>query len=104
MMFSSYEKCTDVLLNITLSLYSLKTFEVEEPCSTWQEVLTHTLKYDDVDGTFADVISVGPLAAVRPLSDFRTKEDSFTSMDGVLFAFLYLSIFIVYSKCVQHLA
>lgn len=100
-MFSSYGKCTEALLNVTLSVYSFDTVEVQEPCSTWQEVLTHTLKYPNVDGTFMDVVSSGDLAAVPPPSISETSVA--TKLDAVLFLFLYFTMFVFYGKSIHHL-
>lgn len=100
-MFSSYASCTDALINITLSLHSLDTHTVSTPCDTWQQVLQHTLGYTIPEGNFADAVSAGSLAAVRPAS--LSDESVATHLDAAFFIFLYFTIFIVYSKGINDL-
>ena len=100
-MFSSYAQCTDALLNITLSLYSLDTYNVVEPCDTWQQVLQNTLNYTVPDGNFADAVSDGSLAAVRPAS--LSDDAVATNLDIAFFLFLYFTIFIAYSQGIHNL-
>jgi len=101
-MFSSYSKCTEALLNITLSLYSSETYAVVPPCNTWQDVLENTLNYTSTQGTFMDVVSSGSFAAVPPPS--IAEDSAATSIDGLLFAFVYLTAFVAYSDCINKLA
>lgn len=100
-MFTSYSICTDALLNITLALHSLQSFNVTPPCNTWQNVLKNSLGYQSTDGSFVDVISSGDFAAVSPptLSDYAVG----STIDAALFLFMYFTVFVVYSKGIHDL-
>lgn len=102
-MFSEWDKCTDVLLNVTLSAVSLVDHAVADSCHTWQALLKSSLHFTNTDGSLLDVISDSDdFTAIPPYQ--RSEKWNIGATDAVLLLFVYFTVFAVASQAIQGLA
>ena len=98
-MFTSWDKCTEILVNVSLSAVSLRDHDIQGACDTWQALLKNTLGIQNTDGNLLDVVSASSYLAVPPLR--RTTNWDITAADVVLLLFTYFSVFSVVSNSIK---
>lgn len=102
-MFSRWDICTDILVNVTLSAVSLKDHTVQEPCDTWQRLLKDTLLIQNTEGGLADVVSASnDYTAIPPLQ--KSLQWEIGAADAILLLFVYSTVFVVASNSIKGLA
>lgn len=101
--FDNHNDCIPALVQVLMKVHSLVDIDVNEPCSTWQDVLTHTLGIDvGADRTLPDVVSTQ-----NAFSPFPEQPQSGhwvpTTADAVLTGFLYLLLWALVNRGIDKL-